>query len=186
MVVGHDHVHPELPGHLDLYCGGDAAVDREDEPDAVGRELLDRRGGDAVALLEAARQVPRHVGTDLSQREHGEGGGADAVDVVIAVDADFLAPFRGEPQARHRGHHVAQEERIVADTFRLEEGTCNIGVAEAAAHEHGRDGLREAERGGQLLDVRERDRLDLPACGNHAATIGPASDGDVLPSPALP
>ena len=62
--------------------------------DAVVGEPRDRVARDAVALLEAARQVPADVGAELAQRQHGERGRADAVDVVVAVDADPLAALR--------------------------------------------------------------------------------------------
>ena len=59
--------------------------------DALLGEARDRRRGDAVALLEPARQVPADVGAELPQRQHRERRRADAVDVVVAVDADPLA-----------------------------------------------------------------------------------------------
>jgi hypothetical protein len=56
VVVGDDHVDAEPPRLLHLGGRGDAAVDREDQLHALGRKAFDRGGGDAVALLEAARQ----------------------------------------------------------------------------------------------------------------------------------
>ena len=44
-----------------------------------------------VALLEPRRQVPRRLGAELAQQQDGERGGADAVGVVVAVDADARA-----------------------------------------------------------------------------------------------
>ena len=62
-----------------------------DEPAAFAGETLERAAADAVALVEAARQVPLDVGADLAQDEDREHRGADAVGVVVAVDADALA-----------------------------------------------------------------------------------------------
>ena len=146
MVVGDDHVDPEPAGLVDLGDGGDAAVDREDELHAVLGEPRDRRRGDAVALLEPAREVPDDVGAELPQRQRRERRGADPVDVVVAVDADPLAPLdRGAEPLDGRGH-VTEQERVVRDALGLEEGARRRRDRRAPAHEHGRDGLRDAER----------------------------------------
>ena len=50
VVVGDDHVEAELAGVLDLGVRADPAVDRYDEAGAGGGELVERLGGDAVAL----------------------------------------------------------------------------------------------------------------------------------------
>ena len=55
MVVGDDDVETELSCAPDLFDGGDAAVDGEDEPAPLLREPLQRLAADAVALVEAAR-----------------------------------------------------------------------------------------------------------------------------------
>ncbi len=55
VVVGHDHIHAEGCGAGDLIGGGDAAVDGDQQCNAVAGEPLDRLGGEAVALVEAAR-----------------------------------------------------------------------------------------------------------------------------------
>ena len=92
MVVGDDDVEAELARAPDLLDGGDAAVDGQDEAATLFRQALERLAADAVALVEAARQMPLDLRAELPQHEHGEHRGADPVDVVVAVDAD---PFPG-------------------------------------------------------------------------------------------
>ena len=101
--------------------GGDPAVDREQQADAGGRDPLERLDTDAVALLEAARQVPLDVGAELLQHQDGERRRADAVDVVVAVDADPLAGGDRllDPVAGRL--HVAQQERVVGGAVLLHE-----------------------------------------------------------------
>ncbi len=183
MVVGDDHVDAQAPGPLDLGDGRDTAVDGEDERDAVLRETGDRRAGEPVALLEAARQVPADVRSELAQRQRRKGRGADAVDVVVAVYADPLALLdcRAKPFDGHR--HVAEEERVVRDSLRLEERASRLGIGKAAPDEDARDRLRDAELVTQRADVGERHRIDLPACSHHF-TIGPAPDGSPRPASA--
>ena len=93
MVVGDHDVKAQPAGGRDLVDRRDAAVDREHEPVALVGELLEGLAREAVALLEAAREVPADVGAELPEREHREHGRADAVHVVVAVDAD-LRPCR--------------------------------------------------------------------------------------------
>ncbi len=91
VVVGHDHVEPELLRACDLLDRSDSAVDRDHECAALLGEPCDRLARDAVALVEAARQVPADVRAELAQADDRERRGADPVDVVVAVDADPLA-----------------------------------------------------------------------------------------------
>ena len=70
VVVGDDHVDAEPARRpRPLLDGGDAAVHREDQLHALLGEPLDRDDPDAVAFLEPAPQMPRHVGPDLAQRQ---------------------------------------------------------------------------------------------------------------------
>src|SRR5436309_12821076 len=88
MVVRDDDVEPELTCAPDFVDRRDAAGDRQDEPTALLREPLQRLTAAAVALVEAARPVPRDPGAELAQPHAAEPSGADPVDVVVAVHAD--------------------------------------------------------------------------------------------------
>src|SRR5215467_7550292 len=104
-MVGDDDVEPALPRLGDLGDGGDAAVDGENESAAVVCEPGERLTADAVTLVEAAREVPGDVGTELAQEQDGEGGGGDPVDVVVAVDADPAPLLDGSPNLRAGSLH---------------------------------------------------------------------------------
>ena len=67
------------------------------------------------------------VGAELAQRQHRERRRADAVDVVVAVDADPLAALGGRAQPLDGRRHVAEEERVVADALGLEERPAAAG-----------------------------------------------------------
>ena len=58
VVVGDDDVEPARARLGDLLDRGDAAVDGQDEPAALVGEPREGLALEAVALLEAARQVP--------------------------------------------------------------------------------------------------------------------------------
>ena len=91
VVVGDDDLEPERPRVLDLGDRGDAAVDGQHEVESLLGEPRERAGVQPVALFEARRQMPRHVCSELAQEQDGERGRADAVGVVVAVDADACA-----------------------------------------------------------------------------------------------
>ena len=82
------------------------------------------------------------------------------------MHADPLTALDRRPQALDGRRHVAEKQRIVGDALRLEERLGRRGIAETTSHEHGRERLRDAERGHQLPHLGERDGLDLPAA-NH-------------------
>ena len=67
VVVGDDHLKAEPLGLVDLVGRGDTAVDGEDEAVALFGDALQRRAGEAVALLEPARQVPADFRAELAQ-----------------------------------------------------------------------------------------------------------------------
>ena len=90
VVVGDDDVEPQLFRASHLGDRGDPAVDGEDEGAPVTGQPVERLARDAVPLLEPAREVPGDVRAELPQDEDGERRGADAVRVVVAVDADAL------------------------------------------------------------------------------------------------
>ena len=121
MVVCHDHVEPEGACLRDLLDGRDPAVHRQNERDPVLRKPADRVARDAVALLEPARQVPADVGAELAQGQHGERGGANAVDVVVAVHTDPLARRDRGQDPLDGGAGVAQEQWIVTGQLACEE-----------------------------------------------------------------
>src|SRR5207247_352947 len=70
VMVCDDDVEAELTSAPDLFDGGDAAVDGQDEPAALLCEPLERLAADAVALVEAARDVPLDLCPELAQPEH--------------------------------------------------------------------------------------------------------------------
>ena len=62
VMVGDEDVEPPFSRLGDLGDGRDSAVDGEDEPAALVREPCERLAADAVALVEATREMPGHVG----------------------------------------------------------------------------------------------------------------------------
>src|SRR5207247_1617584 len=110
---------------------------------------------------------PLDVGAELAQHEDRERGGADAVDVVVAVDADAAALGDRSTDARDRGGHVPKLERIVQRLFAGEERPRFVGVAVAAPDEHACRDLAEAERLCEGARLPVRARTDRPDALRH-------------------
>ena len=169
---------------LDLRDRGDAAVDREHKVESLLGQPRQRARVQPVALLEARRQVPRHIRVELAEKENGKRGRADAVGVVVAVDADPRSTRDGGADCRDGVFHVPERQRIVAGQLPVEEAPCLVDVAMAAPREHRRGRLRDAERLRQGLHVGVRALLELPGSGRHGVNDG--TDGVGRPSPKIP
>ena len=103
VMIGDDHVEPARTSLRHLCDGGDPAVHRQTRARSPRLRVRSSvAAGDAVALVEPARQVPGDVGSELAQQKHGERRGRDAVDVVVAVDAD--PPVRRRPPRGSASH----------------------------------------------------------------------------------
>ena len=110
VVVDDDHVHAELAGACDLGHAGDAAVERDEEAGALAGDAFDGAEVEPVALVDAVRDVGPGWSADGVEEEGEKRGGADAVDVVVAVEGDLLCldDGAGEP-LDGRGHALHPE-----------------------------------------------------------------------------
>ncbi len=118
VMVGDDDLQPGRPRLGDLLHRRDPAVDGEDERTSLPGQARQRLTRNTVAFLEAAREMPPDLGAEASQGRHREGGGADAVHVVVPVDADPPTGGDRPPNLLAGGLDVAEQERIVAGRFR--------------------------------------------------------------------
>ncbi len=167
VMVGDDHLEAACLRLRHFFDRGDAAVDREHETAALVREPRERRGADAVALVEAARQMPVDVRAELPEEMHRERGGRDPVDVVVAVHAD-AAPVRDRgPDPLAGDLHVAEQERVVRGQLAREECPSRSGVGKAAPDENACRQLAHPERGGELGLHLVRARTHRPGALVH-------------------
>ena len=168
VVVGDDDVHPRRARRGDLVDRGDPAVHGDEQPRAAGGEALDRRGGQAVAVLRAAREEPADVGAQLPQRAHEDRGRRHPVDVVVAVDRDPPAVRDVAPDERRRLRE-ARERREVVAILRRQPCARSVGIGEAAADEHLREDAGHAELALEAQRRGDVAGVDLQAgCGQHS------------------
>ncbi len=148
VVVGDDHVDALLSRHRDLSRRGDPAVDGDQELRAAVAQAVDRRGGEAIAIVLAARDQPVAVGAELAQRPNRDRRRADTVDVVVAVDGDPLAARDRVADLRHDLVHAVEQEGVVVVSG-VEERPRGLDRVKAAANERHRDRLGKVEAGHQ-------------------------------------
>ena len=113
MVIGDDAVEIEGAGALHGLVGLDAGVHGDHQLDPLPGGLLQHRNLHSVALHQPLRDMvgafrAQHL-QSLSQDDHG----GVAVNVVVAVNQDLLAPVDGLTDAVDGQSQVAHEEGIV-------------------------------------------------------------------------
>src|SRR6476660_4924270 len=96
MMVGDDQFNAAAAEGFGFFNCGDAAIDAYDELRASVGELAQRFGIQAVTFFESFGDVVIHLAAEQRDGAPEDGGGGDAVDVVVAVDDDFFAGFDGE------------------------------------------------------------------------------------------
>ena len=69
-MIGDDQRYAELPAILRLLDGGDAAVHRDNQPDALVRKLADGGAVQPVALLQTAGNMGNAVRAQRAQALH--------------------------------------------------------------------------------------------------------------------
>ena len=112
VVVDDDHVHPQGPGARDLGDAGDAAVERDEELRSLVRDPLDGADVEPVALVDPVGDVGERWSADGVEEEREERGGADSVDVVVAVKGDLLLLDDGTGEALDGGGHALHAEGV--------------------------------------------------------------------------
>ena len=93
-----------------LHCRA-ATIDGDQQLRAGIDEVLDGLCIQAVAFFHTMRDVILDVGSGCRKGMPEHGGSGDAIDVIIAIESDFLAGPRGGGDARGGGIDVGQEGR---------------------------------------------------------------------------
>ena len=114
MVVADDEIHAFLLRIDYFFRGFDATVQRDDESYALAGRMVDSLDGYAVAFGIPVGNVERQVlVSDVAEELVDQRHGRAAVDVVVAVDHDFLMVADGLLDARDRLVHVLHQEGVM-------------------------------------------------------------------------
>ena len=91
----------------------DAAVHGDHEANAISVQTVERRRLQAIPIAQPFRNEMRDVRAQQLERAPEDDGRGDAVDVVVAVYGDPLAPLDGAEDAIDGRPHVGERVRVV-------------------------------------------------------------------------
>src|SRR5581483_4161087 len=163
VVVGDDHVQPDLAREGDLVAPADAAIHRHDQANARRLQPLQPVDVQTVAVAEAVRNVRLDPPPEGGQGAHEQRGARQPVDVVVAPDRDRLAGLDRLPNAAHRLRHAAEAPGVVErGVGRGQECTRVLGRAAAVQQQ-----LRQDRRlyPGGVQDAGRRAGANAPGGG---------------------
>jgi hypothetical protein len=88
VVIGNNKFQAEAFGLQGFVDAGDSTIDGDDHLDAEFGERAEGVGIEAVAFFEAVGDMEVRPSAEELEDAHEDGGAGDAVDIVIAIDAD--------------------------------------------------------------------------------------------------
>ena len=95
-MIGDDQIDVVFLGDVGGGEVGDAAIDGNDQLCVVLGELFDSFGVEAITFVDAVGDVKIDVGVGEFEAVPEDGDAGDAIDVIIAIDDDFLFLFQGD------------------------------------------------------------------------------------------
>ena len=138
MVVEHDDIDPALPQPGNGFDGSGAAIQgQEQRGGELSSAVFQAVQAQAVALVQAVREVRIDLPAQGLQDLHEQGGRSDAVHVVIAKNHHRLAALARLEQAVHGRRHVRQGKGV-GQVFEPgpEEGTRRRRLAQPRFNRH--------------------------------------------------
>ena len=165
MVVEDHDVHAAVAQPGDAFDGGGAAIHGDEQAGGVFFQTgLHGALAEAVALVHAVRQVTGGREAEARKGLEQQGGGTNAVHVVVTEDDHGLAGGAGAEQARDRGVHRGQQKGISQGLEAgFEVGGEGVGFAVAAIEEALGEQGRDAQAGGELVGEQRIGRGEGPA-----------------------
>ena len=131
MVVGNNKVKVQFLGAAGLLHGRDAVVHGNHELEALACQRFQRRPGQTVAGA-AGRQLAAHVRALTGETFVQNGGGRNAVHVIITVDDGQFLVLNGLLNAGHGLVHILEQERVTQRLAMTQQLLCGGGVGAAA------------------------------------------------------
>ena len=114
VVIGDDELEPDRASQPRLVDRRNAAVHGDDHLDALGAQRAQRVGVQAVALLDAVRNISTHCQLRVERAQHvpEDRGRHHSVDVVVAVDGDALSGTDRRADGPRRLDHSVHGARV--------------------------------------------------------------------------
>ena len=110
MMVRYHHIHTDGGGKIHLLHAGDAAVHGDHQINAPIPQGAHGVHGEAIAVFNAAGDIVADPGAAAAQVIHQDGGGGDAVHVIVAEHGDMLPALQGAADTGCGPVHVLHQE----------------------------------------------------------------------------
>jgi hypothetical protein len=111
-MVGDNHLQALGPGVLDGLAGGNSAIDGDDQTGPHLGHAVQPGFRETVALDHPVRNEIPHIPLELAQVTDHQGDRGNPVDIVVAVDHDFLSGLESAHHPADRRIHPLHHERI--------------------------------------------------------------------------
>ena len=184
VVIGHDHLHPQLARLLDFGHVGDAAVAGDHQAGTGGFQALEAPDRQAVPLGQARRDMAQRLDPQRPQGQHPDHHRGHAVGVVIAPDRDPLSTVNGALDAIQGNVGIGHQRDVVQRRLPgVQEAAELLVVAESAPRQQRRHRGPEADEGRRLQNGLRQEPLE--ARQDHPAmVVAPAYRRRIGPLPA--
>ena len=118
MVVAHNDINAVFVGHLHLVVGFDTTVKGDQQVHIVVAAIFHALVGDAIALRIAVGNIVFHqifgIGTDnLAKERVKKRHGGGSINIIIAVNQNFLVVDNSVGQAFHGLVHILHQEGVM-------------------------------------------------------------------------
>ena len=151
VVVRHDDCHAQGTSQGRLPQGGDAVIHSNKHVCANGRQPADSIFVETIALRMPGRDIAAHVRPQLLQTSKQNGRGADAIGVVVPVDADaFPVPDRLSDEVGGFCHALHLPPVGQGLRFGMEKGLDRFRRVQVPAQQSPNGHGRQSETGGKV------------------------------------
>ena len=164
VVVGDDKIQPQCLGAGGFLHGRNAVVHRHDQLEPLLGKAFQRRAGQTVAVA-ARGQLAAHVCAHAAQALVQDGGGGDAVHIVVTVDDDQLLVLDRLLNARDRLVHIPHKKRVGQRLPRAQKLLRRGGIAAPRCQNSAQQNT--APLGGKCLFIRRSGGFYLPCRIDH-------------------
>src|SRR5437899_10043739 len=149
MMIEHDHIAALLLEPLDAFNRSGTAIHSQHHLSAMFlKAIFDCNPAQSVAFFEPMREIAFDFAAECAQNLDENCCGANAIDVIVAEDNNWLPVLPRLKQALHRSIHSRDEEWIgqIFQT-RVKKAADRAGVVQAAIEQ----ALREQRRNIEIL-----------------------------------
>ena len=159
MVVCQDDLHPQLFCCPDLFHGGDAAIDGDDQRCASAPHVVDGIDVETVPVSDAMGDVCDGGAAQLLQRLVEQHSGRNTVSIEVAEHRDGFAVAYRLQDATYGDVHVIEEKRVVEGVLRgVQHILGGLGVLNASIVQNLRPQGGHIQRGDYIIGNRRRHR----------------------------